>query len=322
MPHRRRLRRESTVPFDRASIAVRGLGAARRDDSLTDYLAFANIQMESLADEQALRAQITRFSDITFVHVTLPRSKVVWRRDQISLDRGLVMACLVGGLEVESAGVVFRKPPGLFLIPPGLQEVVFHSTAENNEILYISMHSRLMNGLDLSGTQYDPAAPVPGGLLAPLFSFMRAVCAISVNESALVGPLETAATEVARSLVRLVADGVPSELSLFTQTMRVIAREYSRPHMSTASLAKNAGRSERTLQAAFAVEGTSVMREVRAMRARASHEYLRAKPKATTAEVASAVGFGSVSSLARALREFQPEEPRQHTADRIDQPHE
>lgn len=307
MPHRRRLRRDSPAPFEHATVSVRGLGAARTDDSLTDYLASANIQMESLADEQALRAQITRFRDLTFVHVTLPRSKVVWRRDRLSLDRGIVMACLSGGVTVESEGVVFRKPPGLILIPPGLQEVVFHSAAERNEIMYISTHSRVMEDFDLSGAQYDPVTPVPAGLLAPLFSFMRTVCAISIKETELIAPLETAATEVARSLVRVIADGVPADLSLFTQTMRVIAREYSRTHLSATALATAIGRSERTLQAAFAAEGTSVMREVRAMRARASLEYLRAKPRATTAEVASAVGFGSVSSLSRALREFSPE---------------
>lgn len=311
MPHRRRRRRDSTVPFERATVAVRGLGAARRDDSLTDYLASANIQMESLTDEQALRAQITRFRDITFVHVVLPRSKVVWRRDRMSLDRGLIMACLSGGLEVESEGIVFRKPPGLFLVPPGLEEVVFHSTSEHNEILYVSTSSALMSDFDLSGTQYDPITPVPAGLLAPLFSFMRTMSAISTNETAMVAPLETAATEIARSLVRLVADGVSADLSLFTQTMRVIAREYSRPNLSAATLATTVGRSERTLQATFAAEGTSVMREVRAMRARASQEYLRARPRATTTEVASAVGFGSVSSLSRALREFRPEDSHQ-----------
>src|SRR5690349_20424104 len=134
MPHRRRKRRESNVAFERTSVSVQGLDAARRDSTLKDYLAASNIRIESLGGKQH-RGELSRFREISFARATLPKSTVVWPRDRLSLDRGIIVISLSGGLEVESEGTVFRKPPGLFLIPPGQEEVLFHSTEEENELL-------------------------------------------------------------------------------------------------------------------------------------------------------------------------------------------
>lgn len=311
MPHRRRLRRESTAPYEHFDIAVRGLEAATSNAAFADYLASVNVRITSLGESQPLHARITHLSQTAFAHVTLPHATIEWPRDQMSLDRGLIMICRSGGMNAQSAGVVVRRNPGLIVIPPGDTHVTITADAPLNEVLYISVSASLMRDFRFTTTEARELPPVPVGALAPLFAFGVTVCAISVQQTNAVLPLQHAATEIARSMLQMVADGSPADLSLFAQAMRVMMRDYGQSRLSAAILAHGLGRSERTLQAAFTEQGTTIMRELRAVRVRAAIAIREHNPRATASEVARAVGFGSAASLFRALRDV----PRTADAD-------
>lgn len=306
MPHRRRLRRESTVPYEHFDVSVRGLEAAGNDAMLADYLASANIRITNLDESQPLRARITHLSQMTFAHVALPPATIDWPRDRMSLDRGLIIIGRTGVIDAQSHGLLVRRSPGLIVIPPGDSHVTITAEAPINEFLYISVTANLMRHFRLADVDTRDLPPIPVGALAPLFAFGATVSAIAVEEADAVLPLQHAAIEIARSVLQLVTYGSPADLSLFAQAMRVIVRDYGQSRLNGAVLAHGLGRSERTLQAAFAEEGTTVMRELRAVRVRAAIALRERDPHATTYEVARAVGFGSAATLFRALREAPP----------------
>lgn len=303
MSYRRRLRKESPHAFERVNVGVQGMDAAQHHSALTGYLASANLRLDALEGSQALRAQVTRFPHLTFGHAFLPQATVVWPRDRLSLDSCGIVICSAGGIEVDSCAPVLRREPGLVLIPPGTEHVAFRTLAPANEVLYVTASALLVRGLDLSVVP-SAADPVPDGILAPLHAFAVTICSISLEETSRIAPLEAAATDVARALAEVMVDGATAAPTLFAQAMQVIVRDHAQQRLNAGSLARTLGRSERTLQAAFAAEGTTPTRELRATRARAAHELRRRTPHATADEISRIVGFGSASSMTRALREF------------------
>ncbi|MDZ8200418.1 hypothetical protein RZO50_02760 [Microbacterium sp. SSW1-59] len=268
-----------------------------------EYLRGANLEIVSTSGAGPMRGAMTRFPDITFAHVEVAPGIVDWPRDQLSWQRASVVVCLAGSVEAVSEGPVWRREPGLILVPPGDTPVRFTLTGEPVEVFYLSLPAGMITELNLPERPVQGAEPVTTEALRPLRAFIGALASATIPADTAAGPMHGAATEVARSLVRLISDGENREISVYSRAMKLIMRSYQDAALSGRLLAKWLGVSERTLQAAFAAEHTTVNREIRGHRARAAVAIRRGNPRMPTADLARATGFGSVSSLFRALRE-------------------
>ena len=297
---------QAQAPVEDSSFHVRGLEAVTRHDPLVDYLAQANVRIAELEDTDSLRLRLTRFPELTFAHAYLPRAVVEWPRDTLSLERTVIVLCRSGRLDVRSEAPVLRRGPGLVLVPPGDTLVSFQARESLNEVLYISAPASLLHELDLSEHPAIPRSPVPMSALAPLYAFVESLSSVTVGESLALGPLHGAAKEVTRAIARLIAEGDPSELTLYSRALRLIVENYPDTRLTVPRLARLAGVPERTLQAAFAAEGTTVVKEIRMTRARAVSDLRQRNPRMSAAQLAATVGFGSVSSLHRAMSASEP----------------
>lgn len=288
-------------PVEGLRLAVRGIAAVEANPALSDYLTSANLRIVRLEESDSLRVRMTRFPELTFAHATLPPALVEWPRDALSLTRAAVILCINGRIAVTSTSTVIERRPGMYLVPPGDAPLTFETLDDLNEVLYISAPASLVSDIDVRRGRSSTRPEVPANVLAPLLAFATSLSAGSVGNSLIVGPLRSVAMEVGRALARLIAEGDPSELTLFSRTMRLIGENHADARLSVPRLAELAGVSPRSLHAAFATEGTTVAGEVRATRAREARELRNRNPSMPAAQIARSVGFGSVSTLYRAL---------------------
>lgn len=102
----------------------------------------------------------------------------------------------------------------------------------------------------------------------------------------------------------------PSPASLQDRTRALIARLHTDPSTSPATLAQIVGVPLRTLQRAFASQGSSVAREIRHARVHTAQALLRSGSASESRALRAAreAGFGSVVTMRRALQEFADDE--------------
>lgn len=310
MPNRhavavRRAGRQLLVPFRRLAFRVSGLEEMGANTDLVSYLAAANIQFSALDPSKTLMARLVQMPQLTFARVRMPRSTIEWPRDTMSLDRGIIFIARGGAFSVESESPVWSAHPGLYFIPPGDTHVRFHATEAIEDFIYISASTSVIRGIVLP-KRHQPLAPtsVHPAALAPLLGFINALFDASLEGSPQVVPLQAVAAEITRSLVHLITADESHELNTYDFALQVIAREYAKPHMVVATIAAAVNVSERTLHLAFAEHDTTVMTELRVTRVRAAEEIRKRNPGISRRDLAMAAGFGSISSLLRALKEF------------------
>lgn len=114
---------------------------------------------------------------------------------------------------------------------------------------------------------------------------------------------------MSRGLIQLPHDsqsGADVGVSVTDRARTVIAATHTSAATTPATIADSLGVPLRTLQRAFAAEGTSVARELRRARVRTAHDLLTGGSTAGNgaARIARNAGFGSTASMRRALREF------------------
>ncbi|GIT79677.1 hypothetical protein LLS1_13460 [Leifsonia sp. LS1] len=288
----------AVAPLDELRVRARGADAAQANPELAAYLDAAGLHIARLDEAEELTLRMTRFPELSFAHLHAPAARVEWTRDAEAHGRTAIVLCTNGRLTVESSGAVLHRRPGMFLLPPGDDPVTFETRAPLSELLCITAPAALVAGLELA-PHSTPRPPLSPSALTPLYAFATSLSGGSASGA--IAPLRSAAMEVARALARLIAESDPGELTPFTRAMRLIDEGYADPRLSVPRLAHMIGVSERSLQAVFAAEGTSVAKELRATRARAARELRRARPHAPAHQIATAAGFGSVSSLYRAI---------------------
>lgn len=244
----RRSKWDAMPPVQGLRLAVRGIAAVEANPALSDYLTSANLKIVRLEESDSLRIRMTRFPEITFAHANLPRAVVEWPRDALSLTRAAVIVCVSGRIAVTSSSTIIERRPGLHLIPPGDAPLTFETLDGLNEILYISAPASLVSELDVRRRSGSPRPEVPANVLAPLLAFATSLSSGTVGNSLVIGPLRAVAMEVGRALARLIAEGDPSELTLFSRTMRLIVDNHADPRLSVPRLAELAGVSSRSLR--------------------------------------------------------------------------
>ncbi|WP_162893172.1 helix-turn-helix domain-containing protein [Microbacterium halotolerans] len=266
-------------------------------------MASANIRFSELDDDGMFHVSLVQVPQITFSRAAVSPLTLEWPRDSASRDRAVILVARTGGLSIETEAPVWRANPGLFLVPPGDAPVTFRVSKTIDELLWIGASAAVVRGIDLPDARGRSPRPihVDERALDVLLSFVRSLHETELDSGS--SPqLASVATEVVRSLVALIADASGPELDTFELGMRTIQREYANPYIGVTDLAAAIGVSERSLQAAFSERGTTVMRELRSKRTSVALETRRQFPAISRADLARTAGFGSLSSLMRAMR--------------------
>lgn len=303
-----RLRLFDSKVMHRADFELRDGVPWTRNEELASFLRFSNMQILRVGPDRPLRARLALFPHLTFAHVSSSPAVVLWPRDENSVDRVLAIVTRVGGLEVETTGVVLRRP-GVTLVCPGSSSVTVSMTAEENEVLYASISPALLDGVRLpTVTRFDPS-PADPTLLTPAVMFMAGVCRISTSSPSDASPLRLASRQIARTLIAQIIGDVSRPAGLFARAMEIIVADHFEPGLTVAVIAERLGVATRTLQLAFTAENTTVGAQLREVRAREALRLHAGDEALTYAAISRAVGFGSESALYRALREVQTAEP-------------
>ncbi len=109
--------------------------------------------------------------------------------------------------------------------------------------------------------------------------------------------------DVFRSLVRLASQGDGLQPSLFERAISALRLNLSNPALNAEYLAPDLGVSSRQLQLEFQRQGSTIQRELRRLRAAAAMQTKRENPDVDMLTLAQVFGFGSQSTLYRALAE-------------------
>lgn len=294
-----RLRLFERKGLHRADFELYHGGGWTRDEELASVMRFSTMAVVEVGTARPLRARLALFRDLTFMHASSSRARVLWDRDALSVDRVLSVYTRRGGVDIETDGVVVRRP-GVTLVAPGTSSVMVSLTGEDNEVFYTVSSARAAGAVfPESSCAFE--TPLDPALLQPSMMFMAGLCRIATEGAGDASPLYHAAQQVARGLIGQVV-GERRPAGLFVRAMEFVVADYADPRISVAVVARRLGVGIRTLQAAFSAEGTTFAAQLRDVRVRAALRLREGNPSLAFAVVSRAVGFGSESSLYRALR--------------------
>ncbi|MGP6169737.1 helix-turn-helix domain-containing protein [Microbacterium sp. A204] len=291
--------------FYRGDYVIDGAERWRTNAELLMYLASANLRISDVAASRPLVAQAALFPHLGVVRVSGPRTTVTWARDAGSLDRVIILVVRSGEVQVRTEGPVLRRDPGVIVLLPSESSAEISLMAAENELFYISAPASLLDEMNASAWAMSPSRllpPVDEGVLVPPMMYLIALSRASVKPGAEVTPLQHSATEVVKSILRVVLDDVAAPRSLFDRAIEIILAEYSNPQLSVARTAHRLGASVRTLQMAFSEEAATCQSVLRDVRVRAARRLRQCNSGMSNVAIARAVGFGSESALYRALR--------------------
>lgn len=305
MPHReRRIRAADQGLLLRTGFHARGLDELAALRQAGEHLRSARIEFLALGSRGLLSARIARFPDSLFLHASLPETVAVWSRDQPALaDRATLVFARAGHIEIASGEQLIRREPGLTLIPPGSSAVRLSASSAVNEAVCVSVSAPVIADILASLPVVVPTEAVDPTHLAPLLAFATNMCTVSDSVGAGVPALKSAAREIARSLVRLAVAGPARPRSLYSLATEIIVSEHHDPTLTTDAIAERLSVTPRTLQVEFKRRGATVSSVLRRARALSAIELRREHTHLLTTEIAQRCGFGSVSSMFRAIRE-------------------
>lgn len=302
---RRKLRKNRLEKnsFHRLDVRAQGLDEMVAFHRLTEYLFTAGIKILYIDGTKTTRARLAQFSDISFVHARVPKIELLWSRDELSIDRALIIFVKQGSIEFEPVSKIVTPTQGVHLVLPGTQPVKLFSRFQENELVYFSFPAKYIWAVFQSVDNLDANEHIDFMQFKPIISFAQSFCALTPSRDLDMVPLETAAQEVLRSALRLLGAPAASEVSsLYTKAIECILDNYKYPSFGVQSLAGKLGVSTRKLQHCFSQQGTTVSGTIREIRASAALQLRSENPKLSRNELTQLTGFGSIYSLDRALK--------------------
>ncbi|WP_217135739.1 helix-turn-helix domain-containing protein [Leucobacter chinensis] len=246
---------------------------------------------------------MTAFPHLFFFHVSEPRFEAEWERGAIQHRRAILVLALEGAVSVNGELV---EPGQLFFVPPEDAKLSVSGGNGANDFLCITFGVNTLPGLPaLSNIEGGIVPHLESQQLAPCVAFIQALCTPENNGDLTVGPLEGVAHELVRALMQTVVDVRSDADPLYTKVVRILEMRYAEQGLNAALVANEIGVSVRSLQLVFEERGETVATTLRVIRARAATANRLVNPKMTNAELALLSGFGSESSMYRAMRDYQ-----------------
>ncbi|WEV46758.1 helix-turn-helix domain-containing protein [Bifidobacterium sp. ESL0690] len=260
-----------------------------------------------IAGEHArIPARSAAFPEVSFSHITLPATVMEWTRDESTAKMATMVFLLHGHVEISTAeNQILKRRPGVFLIPPETADAVFKTSATANELIGVSLSSRLFATILPDYKTYSMMgqnSKLDVVSLQPLLAFVVSACNLNNQHSQMVDTLETVANDVARSLLIACFGQGMSVMPLIERVRKYVAENYTDPALSVTKTAEHENVSVRTVQLALQEADTNFTALVRRARTEAALELRKSQPSLTLVEIGDRCGFGSVSSLRRALK--------------------
>lgn len=292
-----------TIGFEHSTFRIPAPGHRGGESELQEYLDAANLRLHEFGEHGILRAQLVQLPQMTFGRVRISPVRVVWPRDAASLDRVVMLVSLDGKVAIMSGGEVRSASPGVHLIMPGDADVEFRVHEGAEEFFYIGASRAVIRDIDMGSPSPVTGVRIDDKVLVPLLAFIQKLCDAQPALDDIMS-IRAVAVEVVRALTRQVLGDANTGDGTYGRAIRVIERQYLNPLTSVGDIAGLVDVSERTLHAVFAKQGTTVSRELRARRALEAAAIRKRAPAIARADLARAAGFGSISSMLRAMREF------------------
>ena len=295
-------RRRYRPPLRKESFRITELGHARDDVQLQEYLTSANFRITGLTEGRPLAADLAHYSHTSLAFVSTPPVTIVWNRDEASRSRALMLFARTGGLDVTAAVPVVRRGVGAIIVPPGDIPLEISVSQPENELIYVSVDAQVLPAVASELANDRPAPPIPWRSLVPLYAFVRGLCTTPELQQDEPDLLAAAVGSVVDALARTALAGLEPSAGIVARALVVIDEQFRDPRVDLSSIADQLQVGVRTLQAAFAAEGSTVTGELRRVRADSVVRLMVSHPHLTQEQRAHLSGFGSLSALYRALQ--------------------
>ncbi|MFB8188119.1 hypothetical protein ACFC14_02270 [Microbacterium sp. NPDC055988] len=292
-------------PLRKESFRITELERARDDEQLQEYLASANIRITGLVGGGTLAASLAHYAHTSLAFVTTPPVSITWNRDEASRSRALLLFARTGGLEVTTAVPVVRRGTGAVVVPPGDVPLEISVSQPENELIYVSVDAQVLPAVVSELTHGVPAPPIPWRTLVPLYAFVRGLCTTPEPSKDEPDLLAAAVGSVVDALARTALAGLEPSAGIVARALVVIDEQFRDPRVDLTSIAGQLQVGVRTLQAAFAAEGSTVTGELRRVRTDSVVRLMVSHPHLTQEQRAHLSGFGSLSALYRALHSLR-----------------
>jgi AraC-like DNA-binding protein len=266
-----------------------------------------NSRIQTLPGNKKMTVRSAIFPEVSLYHAVLPDAVMDWHRGDDVAEMATMIFSLHGHVEISMANSnrILRRNPGVFLIPPNTGDVVVKAIAPSNELIVVSLSSRLFATIlpdyktfSMMGTNSE----LDVVSLQPLLAFVMSACNLRNQSAQTVETLQTVANDVARSLLIACFGQGMSVMPLIERVRKYIAGNYTDSALSVTKTAEHENVSVRTVQLALQEADTNFTALVRRARTEAALELRKSQPSLTLMEIADRCGFGSVSSLRRALK--------------------
>lgn len=230
-----------------------------------------------------------------------------WARDGLATDHVVMTVAPAGASKVTTDGEIWHADPGVVLVPHGQADVCFDLVERVDEAFLISASPAVLRDVDLPEPPAHGPLRVDEAAMRPQLAFLRALTEVVLPAEG--NPrVYRSAVQVVRSLAGLLRDAAGSDLDLYSRGIEMIERSHAHPRLRVSDIADTLGVAERTLGAAFAERGTTVLRELRAVRAAVAIDARRGRSRMSRAAIARIAGFGSVSAMVRGIADYERDE--------------
>lgn len=240
------------------------------------------------------------------MHLRGPEMSAEWPRDAASVGRAVLVAVANGSVCIDGTRVQAGE---IALINPGETTVVAEASGSRNELLAVSFGAHKLEGLPFLGPSLGViiSDALERSPLKPMVAFVAAVYDLDVAEDDDTQVLQNTAQTIVRTMVRTIVDQAPEAAPLYDRACRVLETQYLDLSLNAKRVALSLGVSERTLQTAFAKHDETFTGVLRLVRAKAAEKNREANPSTAAVTIARMSGFGSESTMYRAIRELHTE---------------
>jgi AraC-like DNA-binding protein len=307
----REVRRPKTSRYD----AVRyvryeadDIDDVRRHKESDGYrIDFGNLDVLEMGDHIPLSLHLLARQDVRFMHVRAPAMQLAWSRVRPSQQMAMLFLRMGGDYEILTPGAHFVRDPGISLVMPGSEPLRYGLTDRMNELILLSFDPRMfadvLPGHPEPSSVSSPLPALDDRVLDPLLGLLSGSC-VAANEH------PAAARDVGEALYALASSVLLTtfgQLAFADRSLYALAVEYAAQHqadpdLNVAQAARFLEVSPRTIQQAFQERGTCFSHHLRRLRTETAMRMRASRPDLSLGEVARRCGFGSLSSLSRALR--------------------
>lgn len=269
------------------------------NNSIRNFVEDTGLRIQR-AESFQLSIRALRFSTHLAAYVKTASFSVVWERPQGPARRRYLFLFVTQGEMVLTGDAIRHESPtsGISIIFPG-DESLQMTIRVPTEAMFFSFDAQDVAKMGLTP---DTVGDIPRD--APLFRACFAYLRRIVEGESIPGAKDAHAIaamnqQVAQSLA---AAAVTREQMSFIDLARaVISNEYVKERFNADGLAEILNSSRSTVYRAFLAEGTTPSREISRQRTAAARELQEKDPSISLLEVVRRCGFGSVSTLRRAL---------------------